>query len=195
MADLTDIVSSRVKSEIFRLLFGLGQPELHLRELARQAGLSVGTVRQELQKLTHADLVSGRKDGNRVYYRANRNHPVHNDLRALVAKTGGLAELLKQRLDDPRIRVAFVFGSVARGEARAQSDVDLIVIGSLGLRALAGLLSGAADEIGREINPHVFTEAEWCERKAQGGHFVTAMLAAPKLFVKGTAHELEAVGQ
>jgi DNA-binding transcriptional ArsR family regulator len=75
MTDLVDIVSSRVKAELLRLLFGLRQPELHLRELTRQSGLSLGTVQQELRRLTRVGIVVARKDGNRVYYRANPSIP------------------------------------------------------------------------------------------------------------------------
>jgi len=195
MTDLVDIVSSRVKAEILRLLFGLRQPELHLRELARQSGLSLGTVQQELRRLTRVGVVSARKDGNRVYYRANALHPVHGELRSLVLKTNGLAGVLHQVLLDKQVLVAFVFGSVARGDTRAESDVDLMVIGPVGLRRLTQLLSGVAEKLGREVNPHILAPEELKERKQQGDHFVTSVLAAPKLFVKGTEDELAAMGQ
>jgi len=194
MTELVDIVSSRVKAEILRLLFGLRQSELHLRELARQSGLSLGTVQQELRRLTRVGVVSARKDGNRVYYQANPQHPVYRDLCSLVLKTNGLAGVLAQALHDKQVQLAFVFGSVARGEARAESDVDLLVIGPLGLRRLTQLLSGVAEKLGREINPHVLTPEEFKERKQQSDHFLTSVLAAPKLFVKGTEDELAAMG-
>ena len=195
MTNLVDIVSSRVKAELLRLLFGLSQSELHLRELVRQSGLSLGTVQQELRRLTRVGLVIARKDGNRVYYRANPDHPVHRDLCSLVLKTDGLAGVLQPALETPEVGLAFVFGSVARGDTGAGSDVDLMVIGEVGLRKLASLLSGIAGRVGREINPHVMTPAEFAKRKADRDHFVTSVLGAPKLFVKGTEHELEAMGQ
>lgn len=195
MTDLVDIVSSRVKAEILRLLFGLCQPELHLRELARQSGLSLGTVQQEVRRLTRVGVVNARRDGNRVYYRANAQHPVHAELRSLVLKTNGLVGVLHQALHDKQVLLAFVFGSVARGETRAESDVDLMVLGPVGLRRLSQLLSGVAEKLGREINPHVLTPDEFKERQQQDDHFLTSVLAAPKLFVKGTEDELVAMGQ
>lgn len=195
MTALIDIVSSRVKAEILRLLFGLGQPELHLRELVRQSGLAVGTVQQELRRLTRVGVVAARKDGNRVYYRANHQHPVHAELCSLVLKTDGLAGVLHQALQDEQVVLAFVFGSVARGETRAESDVDLLVLGAVGLRRLSQLLSGVADRLGREINPHILTPEEFTERKHKGDHFVTSVLNSPRLFVKGTEHELVAMGR
>jgi len=194
MTDLVDIVSSRVKAEILRLLFGLRQPELHLRELVRQSGLSLGTVQQELRRLTRLGLVTARRDGNRVYYRANPQHPVHGELRSLVLKTNGLAGVLQHALQDDRVVLAFVFGSIARGETRAESDVDLMIIGTARLRRLTQLLSGVAERVGREINPHILTPEEFKERKRKADHFVTSVLASPKLFVKGTERELEAMG-
>ncbi|MDO8624901.1 MAG: toxin-antitoxin system toxin subunit, partial [Candidatus Diapherotrites archaeon] len=79
MTQLVDIVSSRVKAELLRLLFGLAAKELHMRELVRQSGLSLGTVQQELQRLTRVGLLVARKDGNRVYFRANPDHPTYPD--------------------------------------------------------------------------------------------------------------------
>jgi DNA-binding transcriptional ArsR family regulator len=195
MASLVDIVSSRVKAELLRLLFGLQPSELHLRELVRQSGLSLGTVQQELRRLKRIGLVIARRDGNRVYYRANPDHPLHRDLCSIVLKTDGLVGVLQPALDIPQIDVAFVFGSVARGEAGAGSDIDLMVIGNLGLRRLSALLSGSTERTGRELNPHVMTRGEFSGRKSRGDHFVTSMLAAPRLFVKGTEHELETMGQ
>ena len=195
MTNLVDIVSSRVKAELLRLLFGLTQSELHLRELVRQSGLSLGTVQQELRRLTRVGLVTARKDGNRVYYRANPDHPVHRDLCSLVLKTDGLVGVLQAALKIPDVSIAFVFGSVARGESGAASDVDLMVMGSVGLRKLTSLLSGLANRLGREINPHVLTPEEFAGRRKQGDHFVTAVLNSPRLWVKGTEHDLETMGQ
>jgi hypothetical protein len=195
MTDLAVIVASRVKAEIFRLLLGLRRPELHLREIVRQSGLSLGTVQQELKGLTSVGLLKSRRDGNRVYFSANPDHPAHRELSALVLKTDGLAGVLGKALTDPEVQLAFVFGSIARGETHAESDVDLMVIGSIGLRGLTKLLSGVAEVVGREINPHILTPEEFRERKRSKDHFVTSVLAAPMLFVKGTEHELAAMGQ
>ncbi|MEY3546108.1 MAG: hypothetical protein RLZZ313_469 [Verrucomicrobiota bacterium] len=194
MTDLAVIVASRVKAEIFRLLLGLRRPELHLREIVRQSGLSLGTVQQELKGLTSVGLLKSRRDGNRVYFSANPDHPAHRELSALVLKTDGLAGVLGKALTDPEVQLAFVLGSIARG-GHAESDVDLMVIGSIGLRGLTKLLSGVAEVVGREINPHILTPEEFRERKRNKDHFVTSVLAAPMLFVKGTEHELAAMGQ
>ena len=195
MNTLAAILSSRARAEVFRVLFGSATPEVHHREIVRQSGLSESAVRQELGKLWRLDLLSRREDGNRVYYSANRNHPLYPDIRQLVLKTVGLVDVLKARLSVKDVQAAFVFGSVASHQEKSTSDVDLMVIGSLGLRRLTSLLSGTSDLIGREINPHVMTRSEYRRRVEQADHFVTSVLRGPKLFVVGTEHEFEAMGR
>jgi len=195
MGTLSDILSSRVRAEIFRLLFGLDEKELHLRELERQAGLSLGTIRQDLQKLVKLDLVKTRRDGNRLYHRANVEHPLFPEIRNLVLKTSGLVEILREALDKEGVKVAFIFGSLARGRENAGSDVDLMVIGTIGLRSLSKWLSGVSDQIGREINPVVWSMDEFRQRRKTGNHFLSNVLESPKLFVIGREKDLEAMGR
>ena len=195
MGTLSDILSSRVRAEIFRLLFGLDEQELHLREMERQAGLSLGTVRQDLQKLVKLDLVKTRRDGNRLYYRANTDHPLYPEIRKLVLKTSGLVEIFKKVLDREGIQVAFIFGSLASNRERAASDVDLMVIGAIGLRSLSSWLAGVSDQIGREINPHTMSVEEFRRRKQKGDHFLSNVLESPKLFIVGKENDLESMGR
>jgi predicted nucleotidyltransferase len=191
MGTLSDILSSRVRAEIFRLLFGLDEKELHLREMERQAGLSLGTIRQDLQKLVKLDLVKTRRDSNRLYQRANVEHPLFPEIRNMVLKTSGLVEILREALDKEGVKVAFIFGSLAIGRENAGSDVDLMVIGTIGLRTLSKWLSGVSDQIGREINPVVWSMDEFRQRQKKGNHFLSNVLESPKLFVIGSEKDLE----
>ena len=192
---LAEILSSKIRAEIFRMLFGVSDKPLHMREIERRSGFAIGTVQKELQKLIRLDLVMKERDGNRVYYRANEEHPLYPDIRDLVLKTIGLVDILRTTLlGHSGIIFAFVFGSIARQEEKAVSDVDLMVIGNLGLRKVTALLSGASGKIGREINPHVLTKEEFIRRKSAGDHFLSNMLQFPKLFVIGNRHDLEAMG-
>jgi len=196
MSTLADILSSRVKAEVFRLLFGPGGAPLHLREIGRQSGLAVGTVRQELERLTSLGLVEKTADGNRRLYAASRQHPLYPDIHNLVLKTNGLADILRDALTgDKAIRAAFVFGSIARGEEQAHSDIDLMVIGSIGLRALTRRLSGVAALLGREINSHILNVGEFTRRKKMREHFLSTVLGAPRIFIIGNEHELAAMGE
>ena len=194
MNRLAELLSSRARAEIFRLLFSATGEELHVREIERRSGLNDSTLRQELRKLVRLDIVQSRRDSNRVYYSAKTENPLYPEIRNLVLKTLGLADVLKSALLDKRVRMAFVFGSIARGEEKAGSDVDLMVIGQLGLRDLSRLLSGVEEKIGRDVNPHVLREEEFRKRLRAKEHFVSRVMESPKIFIIGSHHELEAMG-
>jgi predicted nucleotidyltransferase len=187
---LLQILFPQVRAEVLRLLFADETRELHLRELTRQSGLSLGTLQTEVEKLRAADLLLSRRDGNRLYFRANAAHPLFADLRQLVLKTAGLREVLADALRDvPGIELAFVFGSLAAGTGKAGSDVDLLVIGDAGLRTLAPRLRPAAERLGREINPVTMTAAEFIRDRTKKT-FLRDVLAKDKLFLKGNSDEL-----
>ena len=195
MNTLKILLSSGARAEIFRLLFSGLEEELHIREIQRRSGLNDSTIRQELRKLSDLDLIQGRKDSNRIYYSANTENPLFKDIQNLVIKTSGLMDILKSSLQDDRIKVAFVFGSIAKGEVRAGSDVDVMVIGEIGLRGLSSLLSGVSEKIGREVNPYVLSIGEYRKRLQDKEHFLSGVLRSPKIFVIGSEHELSAMGR
>ena len=174
-------------------MFGLSDKELHVREIERRAGLSIATVRQELQKLLKLELVSARRDGNRLYYRGNKEHPLFSDIQNMVLKTSGIVEPLKEVLDKESVNIAFIFGSLANNRERAASDLDLMVIGTVGLRTLSGWLSGISEKIGREINPHVMSLKEYRKRKRSGEHFLNRVMESSKIFIKGSENDLAAM--
>jgi len=193
MNALSQILSSRTRAEIFKLLFGTQEEELHIREIQRRSHLNDSTIRQELTKLLKLDLVIDRKDSNRVYFRANKSNPLYPDIRNLVLKSVGLIDVLRDALKDKRIQIAFIFGSISEGREKSESDVDLFVIGSLGMRNISSLLSGTADKIGREINTHVMTQDEIKKRYSIKDHFIDSVIKLKKLFIIGTEDELKAM--
>ena len=195
MNTLSILLSSRTRAEIFRLLFSGLQEELHIREIQRRSGLNDSTIRQELKKLADLDLISGRKDSNRIYYSANKENPLYHEIQNLVIKTSGLVDVLKASLKDKRIRIAFVFGSIPRGEINSESDVDIMVIGEIGLRRLSGLLSGISERIGREVNPYILNRAEFRKRLKEKEHFLSSVLRSQKIFVIGNEHDLGSMGR
>jgi DNA-binding transcriptional ArsR family regulator len=192
---LAQILSSRVRESVFRLLFGLSQEEIHVRELARRGGLSEASLRQELRKLKHLELVVDRRSGNRVYFRANQEHPLFHDIRQIVIKTSGLVDILIEALDKADIEIAFVFGSIAQSKEVGHSDVDLMVIGEISLRKIISHLSGISEKIGREINPHAMTAKEYSKRRKSKDHFVNNVLAGPKIFIVGNEDDFKAMGK
>ena len=195
MNTLSEILSSRTRAEIFGLLFGAAEEELHVREIQRRSGLNDRTIRQELSKLVRLDLIRGRRDSNRVYYKANKANPLYPEIHNLVLKTLGLVDILKPVLKDDRIHIAFIFGSIAEGKETAESDVDLFVIGNLGLRRISNLLAGTSDKIGREINPHVMNIEAFQKRIDANDHFISSVMESRKLFIVGEENDLKAMGR
>ena len=188
---LAEILSSKIRSEIFRMLFGVNGEALHMREIERRSGLAIGTIQQELKKLFRLDLIKKRKDGNRLYYEANQEHPLYPDIHNLVLKTVGLVDFFREALKaNPNIKLAFVFGSIARHEEKDKSDVDLMIIGDIGMRQLTGHLSGVSGPIGREINPHILSMKEFLKRKSAKDHFLIQVLESPRIFIIGNENEL-----
>lgn len=194
MVQLLDLVSTRVKAQLFRLLFGLEERRLHLRELVRQSGLSLGTVQQELATLMKARLVLAERDGNRLYLQANRDHPLYPELRLLVLKTDGLCGPLRARIKVADIDLAFVFGWAARGEGAAGRHVDLLVIGNVSFTQLSGLLE-EADMKERPVKPVIVVPEEFRSRIASNDSFFREVLTQPKLFVIGSETQLEEVSK
>lgn len=195
MNDLTDIVGSKSRAAIFRLLFEQPGKEYYLRELQRQSGLSVRPIQQELDRLKTNGLIKIRKDGNRTYYTANLDHSLFPEIHNLVEKTTGATALLKEALHDPNIRSSFIFGSVASGKARPESDLDLFVIGDLGLRKISKLLRGISERIGREINPHVMTVKEFESKIKSKDHFISSIIGSEKVFLVGDENEFRQLGK
>ena len=137
-------------------------------------------------------MVLKRRDGNRLYYSANQNHPIFPEIQALVIKTVGLLDVLKKALvGEKAIHVAFIFGSLAIGSEKAGSDIDLMVIGDLGLRSLSSLLHGHSEKLGREINPYVLAPKEFNTRKTENEHFLSQVLKESKLFIIGNEDDLK----
>ena len=185
------VLFPKARAELVRLLFADPAKEFHLRELVRLSHLSVGTLQVEVSKLSEAELLIPRRDGNRLYYRANTSHPIFPELQGLALKTTGLSEQLATALAGlPNIELAFVFGSQASGKARAESDVDLLIIGEIGLRALAPRLRPVTSTLGREVTPHVLSRESFIAKAHSNDAFITNVLIAPKLWIIVGADEL-----
>jgi predicted nucleotidyltransferase len=185
----------QARAEILRLLFSGQSTLLHVRELSRQSGLTLGAVQDELKKLTAVELLISQRDGNRLYYLANVQHPVFGDLHSLVVKTTGLRDVLATALREVSgIELAFIFGSLAADSLRPGSDVDLMVIGTTSLRSLTPHLRRASAELHREINPHALTSAEWTRRLTADDVFIRRVSKEPKIWLKGGADELGSLG-
>jgi DNA-binding transcriptional ArsR family regulator len=170
------------------------QPEKswYVSELARRLGVPSSSLQRELLDLTEAGILKSHRQGRMVYYQANAESPLFPDLRGLLLKTAGLIDILAEALNTllPKIRTAFVYGSIASGQERSDSDIDLMVIGEISPVELALPLRHARELLGREINPTVYTSSEFDRKWAAKDHFLTQVLAKPRLLVLGSVDDL-----
>jgi len=178
MDSIASVLFGKTRQAVFAQLFSFPQEQLYLRELARRTGISTGALQSELNQLVAADLVRRQQDGNRVLYAANTQSPVFEELRGLILKTTGLPEQIRAALSPLQadIKLAFIYGSMAKGNASAGSDVDLLVVGKLALEDLITALQPVEQRIGREINTRLFDEADFAQRKQNGERFITGVL-------------------
>jgi len=177
---------------LLALLYARADEE-HLQEsLIQLAGLGRGTVQRELEFLTRAGVVRRMVRGRQVYFQANPDCPIYAELRGLVVKTGGVADALRAALAPlaGRIRVAFIYGSVAKGTERRASDVDVMVIGDASFGEASEALGQAQNAIGREVNPSVYGPADFRAKLSAKHHFLRTVLKGEKVFLIGDEREL-----
>jgi len=192
-----EVLFGRTRRAVLALLYGHADEEFYLREIIRAAGAGQGAMQRELGLLVGAGLVLRRAHGRQVYFRANPENPIYKELRGLLLKTAGVADVLREALAPlaASISVAFVYGSVARGEERRASDVDLLVVGDASFAAVAQALAPAQRRLGREVNPTVFTPAEFKQKLTAGHHFLRSVTGREKLFLFGNEHDLRRLGK
>lgn len=185
----------KTRRAILGLLFRNPTEAFYEREIMRAIDGGRGAVQRELANLTRSGLVRRDVRGDRVYYGANEECPIFPELRGLILKTVGLVDVLRAALEGVHgVRLAFVYGSFARGEASAESDVDVIVVGDVSLAELSQRLRPAHERLGREINATAYSISEFREKVAGRHHFLTRVLSGEKLFVIGDAHVLAELG-
>jgi predicted nucleotidyltransferase len=177
---------------LLSLLFGRSDEAFYLTQLIRMTHSGPGAVQRELALLSKCGLISRRVQGRQVYFQANKFSPVFHELRSMMLKTAGLADILTEALSEisKDIRIAFIYGSVAKGRENADSDIDIMIIGSVTFAKVASALFEAQNRLGREINPSVFSVREFAKKNRAGDHFVSAVLKGEKVFVVGDGHEL-----
>ena len=192
-ASIAEALFTASQQRVLGLLFGRVEQSFHTNEIVRLAGIGSGAAHRELKKLAAAGLLTETRMGNQTRYQANPATPVFNELRGLITKTFGVADLLRQALVPlaNRISVALIYGSVARGTEGAGSDVDVLLIGDeLAYADIFALLSEAETAIGRPVNPSLYTWAEWRRKQQEGNSFIEKLLTQPKIFLIGSDHDL-----
>lgn len=193
--NIADALFPKVRQRVLAVLFGTPDRSFFANEVIALARSGTGAVQRELIDLTSAGLLTVRPVGNQKHYQANAASPAFAELRALVLKTVGLADVVRRALASlaGQIDLAFIHGSIARQQDTAGSDVDLIVVSpTLGYGELMSALDAASQTLGRPIHPVVYTPGEWQQRLTQDHAFVTRVMQQPRIWLYGEeapAHE------
>ena len=188
MSSVADALFPATRQRVLAVLFGSPDRSFYANELIALARSGTGAVQRELASLLAAGLVTVRDQGNQKHYQANAASPVFAELRGLVLKTVGLADVLRAALAPlaDQVAAAFVYGSVARHQDTAASDVDVLIVSdALGYAEVFGALESAAQTLGRTINPTLYTCTELARRRAQDNAFVTRVLDQPRIWLMG----------
>lgn len=180
---LADALFGKTKKAVIGILFSKPEASIHLRELARLAGVTVSMTGKELDGLVSAGLVRSRRDGNRVVFQANRDCPIFDELRGIARKTAGVADVIRSALVGLDIKQAFIFGSVATGKDHADSDVDLMVIGDVDGILLHEVLAPAEERLRRSIHISHYSSAEMSA--IMQDKIVSKIYKGPKIMVIG----------
>jgi DNA-binding transcriptional ArsR family regulator len=193
MKSPVDALMSRTRQRLLAALLMRPERSWYLAELARHLGLRPSSLQRDLNSLVSAGILTRRQQGRMVYFQADRDSPIYQELRSLLLKTVGLVDVLRAALRplENRIVCSFVYGSIAGGEAASLSDVDLLIIGDVSLSEIAAPVRRAWDALGREVSPKLYHPAEFAKRLAGGDHFLRRIVKKPKLFVIGTSDDLE----
>lgn len=191
---LADALFSKVQQRVLALLFGHPDRTFYSSEIIKEIHSGSGAVQRELARLQNSGLVSVENIGKQKHYRANKQSSIYHELHGLIRKTVGLAEPIREALHPYRdqIKLAFIYGSVAKGNDTVRSDIDLMIISSrLSYSKLYEALDDAQKVVGRKINPTLLSPEDWRRKVSGRGSVIEKINAAPKLFIVGSDKDLD----
>ena len=182
----------KTRQMVLALLYGRVDSSFYTKQILDAVRIGRGTVQRELKNLTDTGIIIREVQGRQVYYRANAQCPIFNELMSIVRKTFGVADVFRQSLATvaDKIRLAFIFGSIARSADDRKSDIDVMVVGDISFGDTVNLLSTAEEQLGREINAVVYPIAEFKQKVRDDHHFVKTVLEGEKIFLIGDEGEL-----
>jgi predicted nucleotidyltransferase len=195
---LIDALFSKVQQRVLSIFFSQPSARYQLSQVIALANSGRGAVQRELESLVRAGILHQSIIDGRKLYEANRQSPIFEELHSLILKTVGLLEPLTKALQPlaKTMEVAFVYGSVAKGEDSAKSDIDLMIIGrEAAYSDVYEVLQKAEKKLRRPVNPNIMTPGEWKQKLSERNSFVGKISQQPKLFVLGSEDELKRIGQ
>lgn len=186
------LFSSKARVEVLKLFLFNPDNDFYQRQISLLTHQPIRAVQREVNKLEKIGLIKKSIEGNRIYYKTNKKCPIFEELKGILLKTTGIAEVLKGNLwESKNIQFAFIYGSYAKGEERLSSDIDLLVVGDIASKRLSSVLSKPKRELNREINYAVFSLQEFRRRIKQKDHFLNAVLKEKKIFIIGREDEFK----
>lgn len=192
---LEELFSSNVRVQLLVILLTNPDEEFYIRQLARRVGEHPYAVQRELRRLERLGLLTSRTRGRMKYYSVERDFPLYPELKRIILKTAGLGDLVREGLQNlGSIEFAFIYGSVAAGEEDAASDIDLMLVGEIDLLALAPVIAGLEERLGRSINYVVYNLEEFKERGDQGDPFLEDVLKGPIVMLIGRENGVSGTG-
>jgi DNA-binding transcriptional ArsR family regulator len=189
-------IFSPTRQAILTALFLRPEKAWYLSELAAAMGTRPSSLQREIDALVRVGILEKRVDGRRSYVQANRDSPIFSELHGLIEKTSGVVPMLRQAIARAKgLKIAFLYGSMARGEEGASSDVDVMLIGNLSTMDITPRLREVEKAVARQINPTVFSGDEFVKRVAEKNHFLRTVLRDKKIMLVGTEDELDAIAR
>ena len=187
----------KTRRNVLALLFGQPGKTFYLREIVSRSGTGMSQVQKELAQLVAAGLVLRERRANQVHFHANPEASIYGELLGIVTKTFGVADVLREALArfKDRVRLAFVYGSIAKGTAHATSDIDLLLVADLPPSELAVPLAGLRDRLGRKISLVSYSAGEFGSMVRGQHHFIRAVLNGPKIWLIGDERALDELRQ
>jgi DNA-binding transcriptional ArsR family regulator len=194
-ATLAAILSS-TRQAVLTTLFLRPDKAWYLSELAASLGTGPSSLQREIDALVRVGILEKRVDGRRTYIKANENSPIFPELRGLIEKTSGIVPMLREAITRTKgLQIGFIYGSLARGEEGAGSDVDLMLIGAVSTMDISPKLRTVEKAVGRQINPTVFSLDEFSKNLARKNHFLRTVMRSKKIMLVGTEDELETIAR
>ena len=193
MSQLGNTLFTKTQQKLLGLLYSKPDKSFYLKEILRTTGMGVATIKKELEQFLASGILKMEKIGNQHHYQANPDCPIYGELRAIVRKTFGIADVIKNVCTpiEDQIDLAFIYGSIAKGGETAESDIDLFVISKIALADLMNVLMDAEKELDRKINPSIYTNRQVKNKVKQKNSFIMRVLKQPKLWVLGDENELK----
>ncbi|AQQ71542.1 putative nucleotidyltransferase [Limihaloglobus sulfuriphilus] len=182
----------KTRQAVLALFFTHPDESYYFRQVVKITGMGNGAIQRELKQLSDVGILNKKTMGRQVFYNANTECPIFEELSGMILKTSGVVDVIRKALafKAEKINIAFIYGSLASGKVSSQSDIDLMVAGSVTFSEVVDLLMDVQAELAREINPSVYSLEEFIRKISEKHHFLTTVLKSPKIFIIGDDSEL-----